>query len=93
MFLTYFLFILGFASLVKGADWLIEGAVALARKFHVSEIAIGLTVVAFGTSAPELVVNVVSSIRASGELSLDDWFTKIVEAEVRFWDMAWERAA
>ncbi len=68
MFLTYLLFILGFALIVKGADWLIEGAVTLARKFRVSEIAIGLTIVAFGTSAPELVVNVVSSIRASGEL-------------------------
>jgi cation:H+ antiporter len=68
MFLTYLLFALGFVLLVKGADWLIEGSVAIARKFKISEIAIGLTIVAFGTSAPELVVNVVSSLRASGEL-------------------------
>ncbi|MFH1375565.1 MAG: calcium/sodium antiporter [Patescibacteria group bacterium] len=68
MFLTYFFFALGFILLVKGASWLIEGAVVLAKRFHVSEITIGLTVVAFGTSAPELVVSVVSSIRASGEL-------------------------
>ncbi len=65
---TYFLFALGFVLLVKGADWLIEGAVSIARRFKISEIAIGLTIVAFGTSAPELVVNVISSIRESGEL-------------------------
>ncbi|MFH1546021.1 MAG: calcium/sodium antiporter [Patescibacteria group bacterium] len=68
MFLTYLLFAFGFALLVKGADWLIEGAVVIAGKFRISEIAIGLTVVAFGTSAPELVVNIISSIKTSGEL-------------------------
>lgn len=68
MFLSYLLFALGFALLVKGADWLIEGAVVLARKFSISEITIGLTVVAFGTSAPELVVNVLSSLKTTGEL-------------------------
>lgn len=68
MFFTYLLFALGFAMLVKGADWLVEGAVTFARRFRINEITIGLTIVAFGTSAPELVVNVVSSIRASGEL-------------------------
>lgn len=68
VFLTCLLFVLGFILLVKGAGWLIEGAVAVAEKFRIPEIAIGLTVVAFGTSAPELVVNVVSAFRASGEL-------------------------
>jgi cation:H+ antiporter len=68
--LTYLLFILGFILLVKGADWLIEGATTIAHKFHISEIVIGLTIIAFGTSAPELVVNVVSSIKNSGELVL-----------------------
>ena len=68
MFLSYFLFAIGFALVVKGADWLIDGATALARRFGISEIAIGLTVVAFGTSAPELVVNVLSSLRTAGEL-------------------------
>jgi len=68
MFLTYFLFALGFVLLVKGAEWLIEGAAVFARKFHISEIVVGLTLVAFGTSAPELVVNIISSLRGSGEL-------------------------
>ncbi len=52
------LLILGFIAVIKGADLLVEGASALARKYGVSEMAIGLTVVAFGTSAPELAVNV-----------------------------------
>ncbi len=51
------LLILGFLLLIKGADWLVDGSSALARKYNVSELAIGLTVVAFGTSMPELVVN------------------------------------
>ncbi|MBN2519017.1 MAG: calcium/sodium antiporter [Bacteroidales bacterium] len=52
---------LGFALLIKSADWLVEGASALARKKNISDLAIGLTIVAFGTSAPELVVNVFAS--------------------------------
>jgi cation:H+ antiporter len=52
---------LGLLVLIKGADWMVNGASALARKYHVSDLVIGLTIVAFGTSAPELVVNVVAS--------------------------------
>ena len=48
---------MGLVLVVKGADWLVEGGSALAKKFRVSDLAIGLTIVAFGTSAPELVVN------------------------------------
>lgn len=48
---------LGFAAVIKGADFLVDGASALAKKFGVSELTIGLSVVAFGTSAPELAVN------------------------------------
>ncbi|WP_027185396.1 calcium/sodium antiporter [Desulfovibrio inopinatus] len=65
--LAFLLFCLGFALVVKGADWLVEGSSALARRMGVSELVVGLTVVAFGTSAPELFVNVVSSLQgASG---------------------------
>ena len=67
LLLAFALFCLGFVLVVYGADWLVDGASALARRFGVSELVVGLTVVAFGTSAPELVVNVVSSIKgASG---------------------------
>lgn len=57
------LLIVGFAILVKGADWLVDGSANLARRFHISELVIGLTIVAFGTSAPELIVNVLASIQ------------------------------
>ena len=57
MLLQIILLIVGLILLVKGADWLVEGASALAKKFGISNLAIGLTIVAFGTSAPELVVN------------------------------------
>lgn len=48
---------LGFGVLIKGADWLVDGSSALARKHNMSELAIGLTIVAFGTSMPEFVVS------------------------------------
>ena len=52
---------LGLILLITGANGLVDGASALAKKFNVSDLAIGLTIVAFGTSAPELVVNVFAS--------------------------------
>jgi cation:H+ antiporter len=64
--------ILGLVILIKGADWLIIGASALARRYHISDLAIGLTVVAFGTSAPELVVNVFSSLKGFQALAVSN---------------------
>lgn len=61
MLLEILLLAVGLALLIKSADWLVSGASALAKKYNVSDLAIGLTVVAFGTSAPELVVNVIAS--------------------------------
>lgn len=55
------LILLGFGLLIKGADWLVNGSTRLAKKYGVSDLAIGLTIVAFGTSAPELIVNSVAS--------------------------------
>lgn len=52
------LLILGFVILIKGADFLVDGASAVAKKFDISDMIIGLTIVSFGTSAPELVVNI-----------------------------------
>ncbi|MBT8188756.1 MAG: calcium/sodium antiporter [Croceitalea sp.] len=57
------LLIIGLLLLIKGAGWLVDGASALAKRYHVSDLAIGLTVVAFGTSAPELVVNSIASFQ------------------------------
>ncbi|WP_425636237.1 calcium/sodium antiporter [Algoriphagus yeomjeoni] len=61
MILQSIILIVGLLLLVKGADWLVDGASVLAKKYKVSDLAIGLTIVAFGTSAPELVVNSVAS--------------------------------
>jgi len=70
MVLSLLLIVVGLAALIFGADWLINGAAGLAKKFKVSDLAIGLTVVAFGTSAPELVVNAVASIDGYSEIVL-----------------------
>lgn len=64
------LVILGFALLAKGADILVEGASSIARRFHVSDMMIGLTIVAFGTSAPELTVSVSSALKGNGGIAL-----------------------
>lgn len=61
IFLYFLVIIVGFIMLVKGADFLVDGASSLAKKFKISELAIGLTIVAFGTSAPELIVNIFAS--------------------------------
>lgn len=65
MLLAVFLLVLGFIILIKGADFLVNGASSAAKKFGISNLAIGLTVVSFGTSAPELVVNVISAVNGS----------------------------
>ena len=62
MLINIILFTIGLFLLIKGADWLVNGASTVARKHHISDLAIGLTIVAFGTSAPELVVNIAASI-------------------------------
>ncbi|MBN1125992.1 MAG: calcium/sodium antiporter [Sedimentisphaerales bacterium] len=62
--------ILGFVLLVKGADWLVSGASALARRLGVSDFVIGLTVVAFGTSTPELFVNILAAFRDSSGIAI-----------------------
>lgn len=62
--------IVGFVALVKGADFLVDGASAIAKRFGISDLVIGLTVVAFGTSMPEFVVNMVSVAKGSTDLAI-----------------------
>lgn len=64
------LIIAGCAALIKGADWLVVGASSLAKEYGVSDIVIGLTVVAFGTSMPEFVVNMVAVGQGSTEIAI-----------------------
>lgn len=65
---------LGLLLLLGGGDVMVRGASALARRLGVSPLAIGLTVVAFGTSAPELAVNITAALRDSGEISFGNIF-------------------
>jgi len=64
------LIVVGFVALVKGADWLVDGASAIAKRFGISDLVIGLTVVAFGTSLPEFVVNMISVAEGTTDLAI-----------------------
>lgn len=69
--LKYILFFaVGLVMIVKGADWLTDGASSIARRFKISTLVIGLTIVAFGTSAPELVVSIISGIDGKTDIAL-----------------------
>ena len=70
MLLACLFLVAGLALLVKGADWLVDGAAALARRLHVSDLAVGLTVVAFGTSTPELFVNLDAAFRNAPDIAI-----------------------
>src|SRR3546814_8600021 len=61
---------IGLVIIVVGADWLVEGAVDLARLLNVSDAFIGLTIVAIGTSAPELVTTIISTIRDERDIAI-----------------------
>ena len=64
----YILFAVGLAALIKGADFLVDGSSSLAKRLKVSTLVIGLTIVAFGTSFPELIVNIFAALRGSTEV-------------------------
>lgn len=68
--MEYVFLIFGFVLLTLCADWLVEGAITVARKFGISDLVIGLTVVAFGTSMPEFIVNLFASIGGNNEIAM-----------------------
>ena len=70
--LNILILLVGFAALVKGADLFVEGSSALARRFHVPGLVIGLTIVAMGTSAPELAVSTAAALQGSNEIALSN---------------------
>ncbi len=70
MVISLVLIIVGFAGLIFGANWLVDGASGLAKKYNIPDLVIGLTIVAFGTSAPELVVNSVASLDGLSDIVL-----------------------
>lgn len=68
--ITYILFIIGFLLLIKGADLLVDGSASIAKKLKISNIVIGLTIVAFGTSAPEFIINIFASVQGNSEIAI-----------------------
>src|SRR3982751_1301127 len=69
MLIPIVLLLVGFAILIKGADFLVNGASSAAKKYGISNLAIGLTVVAFGTSMPELIVSLLSALDGKNDAS------------------------
>lgn len=69
-YLTVLALLIGFVLLIYGADWLVDGAGAIAKRFGVSNLVIGLTVVAFGTSMPEFVVSMLAAVNHNTELAI-----------------------
>ena len=72
LFLNIILLLVGFAALIKGADFFVDGSSSLARTFRVPGVVIGLTIVAMGTSAPELAVSTSAAISGSNEIALSN---------------------
>lgn len=68
--MTILLLLVGLGMIILGANWLVEGASAIARKAGVSEFVIGLTIVGFGTSCPELVVSLTGAIQGNADISI-----------------------
>ncbi|MFV0519492.1 MAG: calcium/sodium antiporter [Lachnospirales bacterium] len=70
--MVYILLILGFALLVYGADFFVSGASSIAKKMNISNLVIGLTVVAFGTSAPELSVSTLAALNGQNSIAISN---------------------
>ena len=70
MLVPVLLFIVGLLFLIKGGDWFVDGASALARRFHLPELLIGATVVSIGTTLPEVMVSTMSAVSGHGEIAV-----------------------
>ena len=70
MFMNLVWLVIGFALLIKGADWFVEGASKLADRFGIPQLVIGLTIVAFGTSAPEAAVSISAALKGNEAVAL-----------------------
>jgi len=74
LILDTILFILGFYLLIKGADILVEGASSIAKTYNIPDLIIGLTIVSFGTSMPELFINIFASLQGKADIAIGNIF-------------------
>ena len=70
IFLQILLLVLGFAMLIKGADWFVEGTSGIARKMGIPQLVVGLTIVAMGTSAPEAAVSITAALKGTANIAV-----------------------
>ena len=70
LLIQFILLILGFVLLIKGADWFVEGASKIADRFHIPQLVIGLTIVAFGTSAPEAAISITAAVSGNPDITI-----------------------
>lgn len=68
--MSYIILLIGFVFLIKGADFFVEGSSSIAKKFNIPSLIIGLTIVAFGTSAPEAAVSITAAIKGQNEMAI-----------------------
>ena len=78
MLVPVILFILGLIALIKGGDWFVDGSTGIAHRFHVPEILIGATVVAIGTTLPEVMVSATSAVSGHGEIAYGNALGSII---------------
>lgn len=64
------LLVLGFSMLIKGADWFVDGAAGIAKKFGIPSLVIGLTIVAMGTSTPEAAISISAAFKGSADIAV-----------------------
>lgn len=87
MFLSVVLIIIGFVLLIVGADVLVDGSSGIAKKFHIPEIIIGLTIVSIGTSMPELFVSITSALDGYSDMAIGNTLLEAIYATYYlFWD-------
>ena len=78
MLVPILLFLLGLVLLIKGGDWFVDGAMVIARKFHLPDILIGATVVSIGTTLPEVMVSATSAVGGHGEIAYGNAIGSII---------------
>ena len=83
MLIPVVLFIIGLLCLIKGGDWFVDGASALARRFHLPELLIGATVVSIGTTLPEVMVSTMSAVSGHGEIACNAALIAAITIAVR----------